>query len=67
MMFDEHSPADAIKPVYPYFHRPEPLQFEDTGWYAMPDSDLKSRSFEWSHSIADIIAACLSSNACTRS
>ena len=40
---------------YPYFHTHEPLQCEGDGSYANPSADIHVVSYEWFHSMGDII------------
>ena len=52
-MFDD----DGEKLEYPYFHSPEPIKFQDSGNYADPDNDFKHDSYEWFHSLGEIVTA----------
>jgi ubiquinone/menaquinone biosynthesis C-methylase UbiE len=56
-MFDD----DGQKLEYPYFHSPMPLKFEDSGNYADPEHDFKHVSYEWSHSLGEIVTALITS------
>ncbi len=47
---------------YPYFHSPEPMKFKAEGSYADPDHDFKHDSYEWSHSIGEVITALISAD-----
>jgi SAM-dependent methyltransferase len=51
----------AVKPLvrYPYFNPVRPLRFEDQGTYADLSADITSVSYEWPHSISEIIASLL--------
>lgn len=52
--------TNSLEFKYPYFHSDEPLEFNDCGDYADRDAKLKnSKTFEWVHSISDIITALL--------
>ena len=57
MIFDNTAQVSEFKAVLPYFHRPEPMRFSDLGSYAAPDSAYRSISYEWTHSMADIVNA----------
>jgi SAM-dependent methyltransferase len=41
----------------PYFHMEEPIKYEGTGSYAEPTADFKHVSYEWLHSLADVVNA----------
>jgi SAM-dependent methyltransferase len=41
----------------PYFHKEEPIKYEGSGSYADPKADFKHVSYEWLHSLADIVNA----------
>jgi SAM-dependent methyltransferase len=41
----------------PYFHNEEPLKYEGTGTYAEPNADYKHISYEWTHSLSDVVNA----------
>ncbi len=40
-----------------YFHRPEPDRFEGEGSYAASGSRVKTASYEWTHSMGDIVTS----------
>jgi SAM-dependent methyltransferase len=42
---------------YPYFPQKEALRFKDEGSYADPQAEISRESFEWPHSMAEIISA----------
>jgi ubiquinone/menaquinone biosynthesis C-methylase UbiE len=46
---------------YPYFHTPEPMKFSDSGNYADPDADFVHDSYEWSHSVGEVVTALIDS------
>lgn len=48
---------DGDKLEYPYFYSPEPMKFKAEGSYSDPDADFSSDSYEWSHSIGEVITA----------
>jgi SAM-dependent methyltransferase len=41
----------------PYFHTAEPLKYEGSGTYAEPNAECKHVSYEWVHSLSDIVNA----------
>lgn len=61
MVFDD-SP-DIIEPEvrYSYFHTTEPVKWESEGDYANPDALVTHCSYEWTHSLGDIINSLISS------
>lgn len=40
---------------YPYFHNEQPMEFDCQGSYADPNAEFVHKSYEWSHSLGDII------------
>ena len=48
-----------LRPVCPYFERTEPLRFEQTGSYAVPDAVVPTVTYEWPHSISEILGSLL--------
>jgi SAM-dependent methyltransferase len=59
-IFDDNEGVTDLRPHYPYFHSPEPLVFDEAGSYADRTADLRNRqTYEWSHSLADILNALL--------
>lgn len=57
MIFDNAAQVREFKVAFPYFHRPEPMRFSGAGSYAAPDAPYRSISYEWTHSMADIVNA----------
>ena len=43
----------------PYFHSPAPERSERRGSYAAPDAPIDSVTYQWAHSMADILGALL--------
>jgi len=41
----------------PYFHSEEPLKYEGSGSYADPTADFRHVSYEWTHSLGDVVNA----------
>jgi SAM-dependent methyltransferase len=54
-VFDDSPDATEPKVKYPYFHGPEPDKWEPEGDYAEPDAVVTHGSYEWTHSMGDII------------
>ena len=50
---------DGERIAYPYFRTDAPLQFEAEGSYAAPDDEGKHTSYEWPHSLGEIVTALL--------
>jgi len=59
MVFDDEAEAPALRPRYPYFHAPEPQRVERQGSYAAPDAPIRSITYQWAHSLSDIIGSLL--------
>jgi ubiquinone/menaquinone biosynthesis C-methylase UbiE len=57
MIFDNSEQASEFRTAFPYFHRPEPIRYAGLGSYAAPDSPYRSVTYEWTHSMADIVNA----------
>ncbi|KPK72856.1 hypothetical protein AMJ87_03445 [candidate division WOR_3 bacterium SM23_60] len=41
----------------PYFHTEEPIKYEGSGSYADPTADFRHISYEWTHSLGDVVNA----------
>ena len=54
---DETAPGVEPRIRYPYFHSKKPLRFEDDGSYADRSADVSGVSYEWLHSMSDIVNA----------
>lgn len=50
---------DAGEVRYPYFHSPEPARWEAVGTYADRGAAVSKESFEWVHSVGDVVNALL--------
>ena len=48
---------DGEKIQYPYFYSPEPMKFASEGNYSDPKADFKSDSYEWAHSVGEVVTA----------
>lgn len=56
-MFDNSNSARELKVTWSYFHREEPTRWEPEGDYADRDATVKQPSYEWTHSLSDIVNA----------
>jgi SAM-dependent methyltransferase len=59
MVFDDEVDDPALRPRYPYFHGPEPQRVERRGSYAAPDAPIRSITYQWAHSLSEIIGSLL--------
>lgn len=58
LVYDDSPGVTEPRVRYPYFHNAEPMRFEtEQGTYADPTAELHRVSYEWHHSLADIINA----------
>jgi SAM-dependent methyltransferase len=55
----ENENAGDFEVAYPYFHGPEPLEFETSGSYADRTADFHFPEYGWDHPLSDIINALL--------
>jgi SAM-dependent methyltransferase len=56
-IFDDTRDATELKVVRSYFHEPEPERWEPEVDYADPEAIVEHPSYEWTHSMGDIINA----------
>ena len=57
LSFDYHASAPHA-PIYDFFHKPDPIAFDDTSVYSDPDATVKTvRSYEWIHPVGDVVTA----------
>ena len=57
LSFDYHASAPH-PPIYDFFHKPDPIAFDDTSVYSDPDATVKTvRSYEWIHPVGDVVTA----------
>jgi SAM-dependent methyltransferase len=56
-VFDDERSDRELRPRYPYFPRPEPMRSEGAGSYAVPDAPMRSVTYQWPHSIGEILTA----------
>jgi len=60
-VFNDEEDAQDLEVHYPYFHDPQPLRFEFDGSYAAPEARTDHKvTYEWSHSLSDVVNAVLS-------
>ncbi len=59
-VFDNSAGVTELMVTQSYFHMPEPLAWEVTGSYAGGKTDMLHTSYEWTHSMGDIINALIS-------
>lgn len=56
-IFDTEGEGGTPRIRYPYFHDPEPGRYEDTGSYADTEAPVEVVSYEWEHSLGEVITA----------
>jgi SAM-dependent methyltransferase len=56
-MFEDSPDSTELKVVRSYFHQSEPVKWEPEGDYADPEAKVSHPSYEWTHSVSDIINA----------
>jgi SAM-dependent methyltransferase len=54
-VFDNSKTATQLSVTQSYFHKPEPIKWEPDGDYADPAMVTSYGSYEWTHSLGDII------------
>jgi len=54
-VFDNEREARNLIVRYSYFHKAEPMRWEPDGSYADRSAKVKNPTFEWTHSLSDII------------
>jgi len=54
-VFDNERTTKELTVRYSYFHRDEPMKWEDDGAYADPGQKAGLPSFEWTHNLSDIL------------
>lgn len=59
-VFYDEEDADGLEVHYPYFHHEEPFRFESDGSYATGKKCKHRVTYEWSHSLGDIVNALVS-------
>lgn len=56
-VFDDSADRPELKVTHSYFPGPEPLEFERTGSYADSSVLLENPSYEWPHSLGEVVSA----------
>jgi SAM-dependent methyltransferase len=59
-VFENERDTTDLKVSYSYFHSPQPTRWEPDGTYADKNAKVANPSFEWTHSLSDIINALIS-------
>jgi SAM-dependent methyltransferase len=59
-VFDDEKEATVPKLRYPYFPAREPIRCEGVGTYADPTADIHVVTYEWTHSMGEIINVLIS-------
>lgn len=58
-VFANDPDTTGLEVAYPYFPSEEPLRFEEAGSYADPEADVGEPSYEWPHSLGEVVTALL--------
>lgn len=58
-IFDDEVEERRLEVRYDYFESAEPLKLEQSGVYSDPHADEPSVTFEWAHSVSEIVGALL--------
>jgi SAM-dependent methyltransferase len=58
-IFDDTRSDGELRACYPYFHEAQPIRSEGEGSYAAPDAPIRSVSYQWVHSMGEIVTALL--------
>lgn len=56
-VFDEERSDRELRPRYPYFPGSAPMRSERAGSYAAPDAPVRSVTYQWPHSMGEILTA----------
>ena len=57
LSFDDYAPAPHA-PIYDYFHKPDPISFDEADSYADKNAVLQAkRSYEWTHPVGEVVTA----------
>jgi len=54
-VFDDEDNVTELRVKYPYFQGKDPLEFEDDGTYASEEKTGMMKTYEWNHSVSDIL------------
>lgn len=63
-VFDDSADCTELKIAYSYFPDSEPLRFEPERDYADPNASVTNPSYEWSHSIGEVVTALSNAGVC---
>ncbi|MFC2014663.1 class I SAM-dependent methyltransferase [Chloroflexota bacterium] len=55
MVFDDSKDIRELKVTQSYFYKPEPIRWEADGAYAENGTEIIHPSYEWTHSLSDVI------------
>jgi len=56
-IFESVEGSSELKASYSYFHAPEPIKWGPGGSYADPNAKVAHPSYEWTHSLSDVLNA----------
>jgi SAM-dependent methyltransferase len=56
-VFDDERSDRELRPRYPYFPAPVPVRSEGAGSYAVPDAPVRGVTYQWPHSMGEILTA----------
>jgi SAM-dependent methyltransferase len=56
-IFEDQNGVSTPQVRYPYFHSDQPMRFQSQGTYADRSAEILTDSYEWSHSLSDVINA----------
>ena len=56
-VFDDSADCNELKVIRPYFPSPEPTMWEPDGDYADPNASVTNPSYEWTHSLEEVVSA----------
>lgn len=56
-IFDDERDATGLDVVRSYFNGPEPVRWEPDGDYAETDAEVTNASYEWTHTLSDVVNA----------
>lgn len=57
LMFENEEDTEALEVAHPYFPSRAPLRFEYPGSYAAPEAEVATPSYEWHHSLGEVVTA----------
>ena len=59
-IFEDQDGVREPRVGFPYFHSECPIKFQIQGTYADPSADIRAESYEWFHSLSDVVNALIS-------